>query len=252
MKYSIHPKRILTRKLDNLISKTSFYFQNLIAKYLNSKIFFFRIKKTNYKNIQINLVLDNEPFSRYFFKNMSLSLNSHTLSYFIKGPENRYPSFCNLKYFGKEIVNSSDLHLNRQFGSNVYDKTGNKKNNSRKFTLFFKELLAFNANLFIFSTISRLQEYRLKNLFNNEECLNVNLFFDELNLVSHHEKKNKVETFNKRNNFISIITVEFCEKYIIGIYKKKEKFWFEYNLKNKNCISNNFLILVHLRNFFLT
>jgi hypothetical protein len=60
------------------------------------------------------------------------------LSYFIKGPENRYPSFCNSKYFGKEIINSSDLHLNRHFGSNVYDKTGNKKNNSRKFSLFFK------------------------------------------------------------------------------------------------------------------
>jgi hypothetical protein len=65
MKYSIHPKRILIRKLDILISTASFYFQNLISKYFNSKIFFFRIKKTNYKNQGCLILFNCMIFSIY-------------------------------------------------------------------------------------------------------------------------------------------------------------------------------------------
>ena len=127
MKFLLHPKRILYRKIDELVSKVSFSNQNLGMRFLNSKIFFLNIKNSNYKYIQTNLVLDNELFSKFYHRNMKISLNSHSMGYFIKGRGNKYPSVCNLKYFGKELLVSDNLHINRGMDNVIYTKKKSKK-----------------------------------------------------------------------------------------------------------------------------
>lgn len=250
MKFFLHPKRILYRKLDELVSRLSFSTQNLGMRYLNSKILFLTIKKSNFKYLQANLVLDDELFSKYYHRNMTLSLNSHSISYFIKGRGNKYPSVCNLKYFGKEFLVSNNLQSNRVIDPVIYNKKKIKKIGSRNLGLLLKEQLALNTIFFFFSTVLAFQSCSFKNLLYNEEFVHLNLFIDNLNLVNFPEKKNKLRVKYKETNPLSVIILEFYEKSIIGMYKKNKRFWFECNLKIKNFISSNFLISGQVKQLF--
>ena len=250
MNYKIHPKRILSRKLDSLISNISFSLQNLGIRIFNSKMLFFLIKKSHYAYIQTDLILDDETFSKYFYKNMMLSLDFCKLSYFIKGERNKFPSVCNLQYFGKELLLCKNLYFNNLKNKIICNKEYARKIRSRELSLNFKNLLGYTSNLIISSTILEFQKWNFKGFLNNEEFENSKFLINNLHLIYFTGITNGVTSNTRKFRFFSIFLFECENKNITGIHKKNKKFWFRRSVKNKHINSKNGVISQKIKKIF--
>ena len=239
--FVLHPYSIIKRKIDSILKTSTFYFQNLGLKYFNSKIFFFSIKKSNFSYVQINLILEDEIFSKHFYKNMAQCLGSYKLSYFLNGEGSIYPSICNLKYFGKEFLICNNLQFNKLADKIILNKTQIRKINERTFCLIFKEILTFTINPSIFSTIARLDVCNLKNLLKNEECIHISFFFEKTNSISTVKRSTTFFEYRKEFSCISNILLEISGAFLIGLPKKNLYYWFRLNIKNKFLASKNFV-----------
>lgn len=250
MNSPLSPRRILKRKLDPLISKSPFFFQNIGYRGLCSNFFFFSIKKADYTDIELNLVLDDELFAKYFHKNLNLKTNSHNLSYFIKESGSKYPSVCNLKYFGKEVLLCKNLQLNKPINKVIYSKEQIKKINYREFFLKIKELTTVSNTLLIFSTLLNYQRFDFKNSFTNDEFVFIDFVFEDINLINTTKKICKIKKKDNGNHLLSVILTEFYQSCLIGIYRKINKYWFECSSRNKIMYSNNIFIAERLKRIF--
>ena len=245
--FSLHPQRFLIKKLDPLISSSTSFFFNLGIKYLNVRIFLISTKKKDYKDIQLNLTLNNEVFSKSFLSNINLSLKSYNFNYLIKGVENKIHSICNLKYCGQEFFVYNDLQKNNNVEKILCIQKQKRNIGNRILNLLTKELLVFNNNTLIFSSISNSRDNDLKKILDNEECLNLSCFLENLILVSCSENRKKFVTNEKEINFMSVFLLELKQINQIGLYKKKLKFWFEFSNQGKNQILNNLIISTEIK-----
>jgi hypothetical protein len=247
VKPSLHPKRFLIKKLDPLISISTFFFFNLGIKYLNVRIFLISMKKKDYKDIQLNLTLNNEVFSKIFLSNINISLKYYNFNYLIKGVENKIHSICNLKYCGQEFFVYNDLQKNNHVEKILCIQKPKRKIGNRILNLLAKELLFFNINTLIFSSISNSRDNDLKKILDNEECLNLSCFLENLNLIFCPRNRKKFVTNEKEIYFMSVFLLELKQINQIGLYKKKLKYWFEFSNQGKNQILNNVTISTEIK-----
>jgi len=242
MNIILHPVNIINRKLDSVVKSAPFFFQNIGLRYFNCKLFFFSVKITSYSYIQINLLLEDELFSKYFFRNMTRCFDSYNLCYFLNGEGSVYPSVCNLKYFGKEFFICNNLQLNKLANKIILNIIQTKKINARTFSLLYKEILTNTTNPSIFSTIMGLYACNLKSILNNDECSYSSFFLEKIALTSAIKKHNTVIIKRKKTSFFSIILLEIYDICSIGATNKNSKFWFRFNVKNKYAVLKNFII----------
>jgi hypothetical protein len=211
------------------------------------RIFLISTKKKDYKDIQLNLTLNNEVFSKSFFRNINISLKSYNFNYLIKGIENKIHSICNLKYCGQEFFVYNDLQQNNYVEKILCIQKQKKKIADRILNLLAKELLVFNNNTLIFSSITNSRDHDLKKIFDNEECLYLSFFIENLILGFCPGNKKKFVTNEKEIDFLSVFLLELKQINPIGLYKKRLKYWFEFSNQRKNQILNNFFISTEIK-----
>ena len=195
----------------------------------------------------MNLTLNNEVFSKIFLNNINISLKSYNFNYLIKGVENKIHSICNIKYCGQEFFAYTDLLENNCIEKILCIQKQKGKLGNRILNLLAKELLFFNNNTLIFSSISNSRDHDLKKILDNEEFLNLNCFLENLNLFSCPENRKKFVNKEKEINFMSVFLLELKQINQIGLYKKKLKYWFEFSNQGKNQILNNVIISTEIK-----
>ena len=251
MTSAIHPKQILSRKLDSIMSDSPFFFQNIGLKLMNSELLFFSIKNTKYTRIQINLSPEEESFSKYFFRKMNSSLNFFQLSYFIAGEGDKYPSSWNSKYMGQEFLICNNLNVNETSNKMLHTRIMTQKVNNRILFLSIKEIASFIRNLSFFSARIEFKMCGVKNLFNNEESTYWNFLLETQNLINYDKEKNNLKKQAGEKGQVANMTIGNKGDYVIGLHKKIKKFWYNYNIKNRYLNLNNHGISKKIKRIFL-
>ena len=191
--------------------------------------------------------LNDEILSKIFFQNISISLQSYNLNYLIKEVDNKLHSICNLKYYGQEFFVYSDLQQNNHIEKISYIQKPKRKIRTRNLNLQIKELLVFTCDILIFSTLCVYQDHDFKKILENEEYLFLTFFFEDFNSVYYIGKERKIKSYPKKLNFISVFLLELNQTNIMGVYTRKEKYWFEFSIRRKSKILSNFTISMEIK-----